>query len=146
MKLSDKGIIIQDTTEEDLPQIYAAGIKEPAFQNIPFAFNAENLADIFASDKSIIYSAVRKKKVLGFIAGSINGSESIIRWIMVKENLRKSGIGKELFKLYMDRSEKFEASEYSITITEDKTGALTFLKNNGFKISETLIKLKIDSK
>ncbi len=142
MKLADKGIIIRKTVEEDLPQIYSAGISEPSFQFLPLAFNTGNLADRFASDKSILYSAVRKKKVMGFIIGSVNGTESTIHWMMVKETFRKAGIGKELLRLYLNKSEKFSTNEFLITVSDNKTDALDFFTSKGFTLNNTSFRLK----
>ena len=141
MKLSEKGIIVRKTIEDDLPQIYAAGVGEHELKNLPFEFNAENLADIFASDRSISYSAVRKKKVLGFIIGSINGTESKIHWMMVKDNFRKSGIGKELLMIYLDKSKKLNVSGFSTFAADNKSGSLNFFYSCGFTREKTLVKL-----
>lgn len=142
MNLTERGIIIRKTAEGDLPQIYSSGIEEPAFSDMPFAFNAENLADIFASDNSVCYSAVRKKKVLGFIIGSIEDGASRVYWMMVKEKFRKAGIGKEMLKLYIEFSKKHGAADFLIAVFQNNHDSVKFFTENGFSVKEDFIRLQ----
>ncbi len=142
MKLSDKGIIIRKTIEEDLPQIYAAGKSLDSLTGLPFAFNAENLADIFASGSSSCYTAARKKKVLGFIAWSIKDNESILRWIMVNKNFRRAGIGKTLLTQYMKESEKSGVNNFLIEVL-DSNDSTKFFTCFGFNLKETVLKFRL---
>lgn len=142
MKLSDKGIIIRDTTEEDLPLIYSIGLTEPAFQGLPFSFNAGNLADVFASEDSICLTAARKRKVLGFIAGIIKGDQSAVTWMMVNEKFRGSGIGEFLLLKYIGSSEYKGAGNILIEISESNTEAVHFFNRFGFSGDSTVVKLK----
>jgi ribosomal protein S18 acetylase RimI-like enzyme len=142
MKLSDKGIIIRKTIEEDLPQIYSAGRNQEELANSPFTFSAENLADIFASDSSICYTAARKKKVLGFIACSIKDDESIIRWIMVNKNFRHAGIGKALLTKCIEASNKTGIENFLIDVLENND-SVKFLSGSGFNLKETVLKFKL---
>ncbi len=142
MKLSDKGIIIRNTTEEDLPQIYAIEKNYNAFANQSFALNAENLADIFASSSSICYTAVRKKKVLGFIACSIKNDESIIRWLMVNKNFRHAGMGKALLIQCMETSKKAGVTDFLIEVSENND-SINFFTRFGFNLKETVLKFKL---
>lgn len=142
MKLSDKGIIIRNTIEEDLPQVYAAGKDQEALINLPFAFNAENVADTFSSSNSICYTAVRKKKVLGFIACSTKDDELIIRWIMVGKNIRHAGIGKALLMQCMEESKKYGVENFLVEVLGNNNSA-KFFTGFGFKLKETVLKFTL---
>lgn len=143
MKLFEKGIIIRKTAEADLKQIYAEGMNEPLFLNMSFAFTAENLAVIFASDKSICFTAARKKKILGFIIGSVENNESVIHWMMVKEKLRGAGIGQEMLKQYIETSKKNAALNFLITVSKNNTESVKFFTGYGFSGEDTLVQLKL---
>lgn len=143
MKLSEKGIIIRKTIEADLPQIYTEGAIEPFFKNLPYRFNAENLAEIFASYNSICFSAVRKKKVLGFIAGSAEGEVSSVSWIMVKDKFRRAGIGKELLKRFIDESKKSGTEKFLIALLKNSVESVKFFTDNGFIVNESFIELQL---
>ena len=142
MKLSDRGIIIRKTIEEDLSQIYAVGKNYDALINLPFAFNAENLADIFASDSSGCYTAARKKKVLGFIAWSIKDNESILRWVMISKNFRRAGIGKALLTRCIEESEKYGVNSFLIEVL-DNNDSTKFFTGSGFNLKETVLKFRL---
>jgi len=142
MKLFEKGIIIRKTIEEDLPQIYAAGRNMEELVNSPFTFSAENLADIFASDSSICYTAARKKKVLGFIACSIKDDQSIIRWIMVNKNLRHAGIGTALLTQCIEKTKKTGIENFLIEVSENNDSVKLFT-GYGFNLKETVLKFKL---
>lgn len=144
MKLSEKGIIIRKTIEADLPQIYAEGVVEPSFMNLPFRFSAKNLADNFASNNSISFSAVRKKKILGFIIGSSEEDVSTVHWIMVKDKFRRAGIGKELLLRYIDESKKSAAEKFSIALFRNSTESVKFFTDNGFIVNESFIELQFN--
>jgi len=146
MKLSEKGIIIRKTVEEDLPQIYAEGRNESQFKKLAFLFTAENLAEIFASPDSICFTAVRKKKVLGFILGSVDENESLVRWMMVRKKFRKAGIGKEMLKLYMDAAEKTGVNNFIIDVFKSNTESVEFFTKNGFNLNENFIELQFKVK
>lgn len=143
MNLSEKGIIIRKTVESDLPQIYAEGAAEPLFMNLPFRFNAENLADNFAANNSISFSVVRKKKILGFIIGSSEGDVSTIHWIMVKDKFRRAGIGKELLKRFIDESKKSAAEKFSIALFRNSAESVKFFTDNGFSVEKNFVELSL---
>jgi ribosomal protein S18 acetylase RimI-like enzyme len=142
MKLSEKGIIIRKTVEDDLPQIYAEGMNESQFSKLTFLFTAENIADIFASADSICFTAVRKKKVLGFILGSVKEKDSFLCWIMVKDKFRRAGIGKELLKMYVKVAEKSGVKEFIIDVYKNNAESVKFFTDNGFEMIENFIELQ----
>lgn len=137
MAFSDRGIVFRKTTESDLPQIYSDGINELNFKKIYQPFNAENLAGLFASENSVCLTAVRKKKVLGFMLGSIESKKSSIYWFMVKERYRKTGIGKELLKLFMEVSKKRGAEKFFIAVPQSNDESFNFFTGNEFFEAET---------
>jgi len=139
MKLAEKGIVIRKTVEEDLHQIYSEGKDEPSFSSLPFEFTPENLAEIFASQNSICFTAVRKKKVLGFIIGSVKDDESRIHWLMVKEKFRKAGIGEELIKSYIEISKNSGAENFLIAVFKNISETVKLFNNNGFSIKESFV-------
>ena len=141
MNLSEKGIIVRKTIEADLAQIYSTGIAEPFFKDLPFVFSAENIADIFAMENSICFTAVRKKKVLGFIAGSVKDRRSQIHWMMVKDTFRKAGIGEELLKQYLESSKKYGAVDFLIAVLKNSPEPVKFFESRDFTIKENFVEL-----
>ena len=141
MNLSERGITVRRTIEADLRQIYELGSGEPCFKDLTFAFNAENLAEIFASENSICCTAVRKKKVLGFIAGYAADGVSRIRWITVKETFRKAGIGNELLALYREISGIRGARNFLIDVFKNSPGTVKFFTGRGFTVKEDYVEL-----
>lgn len=141
MILSEKGIFIRETVEPDLRQIYLCGKDEPVFKNIAFKMTPEILAEIYNSSSSITYSAVRKKKVLGFIIGSVDGSISKIHWLMVKPEFRKTGIGKELLKSYIEKSGRSGSEQILVSVSDLNNEALKFFTAGGLKAEETIFQL-----
>lgn len=141
MTLSEKGIIIRKTTESDLRQIYTTGITEPVLKDLPYIFTAENLADIFASVNGVCCTAIRGKKVLGFIIGSVKEGSSQIHWMMVKEKLRGAGIGNELLKLYLELSKKTGASDFLTAVLKNCHGPVKFFEQREFTVKENFVVL-----
>jgi len=141
MNLSEKGIIIRQTIESDLPQIYSCCTGDPLIERLPFPPGAENLAEIFASQNSICYTAVRKKKVLGFIIGSETDNQSRIHWMMVKDKLRKSGIGSELLKQFIDNSGTQNREKYLVAISGNSPESVKFFTGKGFSVKENFVEL-----
>ncbi len=141
MNLSEKGIIIRETIEADLPQIYSYVICNPLMMELPFPPGAENLAEIFASKNSICYTAVRKKKVLGFIIGSEKDNQSRIHWMMVRDKLRKSGIGSELLKQFIDNSGTQNGDKYLVAISGNSPESVKFFTGKGFNVKENFVEL-----
>lgn len=142
MTLSERGIIIRKISESDLRQIYLTGIEEPVFADLPFTFSAENLAELFASDNSICCSAVQRKKILGFIIGSVQNGSSRIHWIMVKEKLRKNGIGSGLLDRYIHLSKKQNAGDILIAVSKNVPETIKIFTNREFTTEEGLTELR----
>lgn len=142
MTLSERGIIIRKTSESDLRQIYLTGIAEPVFAELPLAFSAENLAEIYSSDNSVCCTAVQRKKVLGFIIGSVQGDSSEIHWFMVKEKLRKNGIGSELLNQFLYHSKKHGASHFSTAVLKNSSDAVRFFRGREFTEEEGFVELR----
>jgi len=141
MKLSEKGIIIRKSIEDDLPQIYSLWISESPMNNLSYRFTPENIADIFASDNSVYFSAVRKKKVLGFVIGSVQNSDARIHWMLVKHNFRNSGIGSELLNRFIEISEKKCAAKFLTAVLENNKESEIFFANRDFTVKETMVEL-----
>ncbi len=130
MKLSEKGIIIRKTSEADLRSIYLSVYNNPLF--ISAEFNAEIIADLFMSDNSIMFTAVRKKKVLGFIAGKSDRENSFIKYIFVNDKFRGSGIGSALIENFVIRGKKILSRNFFIALSGCTIESLNFYCNRGF--------------
>ncbi len=141
MSLSEKGIIIRKTIEADLPQIYSIGKNETLLSELPYPLNSDNMAEIFSSLNCISFTAVRKKKVLGFIIGTVKDNQSRIHWMMVKENFRRAGIGGELLKFFMENSKKNRADDFLIAVFKNDPYAVNFFTKYGFSLKENFAEL-----
>ena len=134
-----KDIIFREIIEEDLHSIYAEGLNEPELIDLPFAWNSENIASVFASDGIISFAALKKKKLIGFIFGSITEDKSCLHWIMVSENFRKTGIGKELLRLFTETSKERGIEKFLTSPVKNSHKIIDFLANSGFGIKESYI-------
>lgn len=141
MKFSEKGIIIRETVEDDLRQIYELGMTETELTGAAARFDAENLADIFSSENSICFSAVRKNKILGFISGSVSQNISTMRWIAVKDKFRRWGIGSGLMEFYINESGKRGAKNISIPLLKSDSASVKFFTQRGYTMRENYIEL-----
>lgn len=139
MNLGDKGIIIRKTAEGDLREIYLLAHGNPEFSSINFDENY--LADLFISENRIMYSAVRKKKVLGFITGKDAGSSLKIDTIFVSERLRRAGIGSALLEKFESRLKKTGSSEINFAVNEKNSDLAEFFISRGFTCERGTVNL-----
>lgn len=140
MSFSEKGIIIRRTQESDLRGIFLAVSAAPEFNLNPLT--AENLAEIFTSGNSVMYSAVRKKHLLGFITGRITGDKAVIEAAYVKDKFRGIGIGTSLLESFIKSSKKSGGKSFLIAITGDNQKAITFFSSRGFIHTGGIINLE----
>ncbi|MCL1865672.1 MAG: GNAT family N-acetyltransferase [Spirochaetes bacterium] len=134
-----KDIIFRKVTEEDLHSIYLEGLNEPEFTGLPFAWNSENIADVFVSEGAICFAVLRKKKVIGFIFSSIENEKSHLYWIMVNESFRKNGIGSELLRLSVAASKEKGVEKFLTSPLKNSYKIVNFFSNNGFSVKETYV-------
>jgi len=138
-----KDIIFRKIIEEDLHLIYPEGLNEPEFIDLPFAWNSENIAKVFTSESVISFIALKKKKLIGFILGrAIENDSSYIHWIMVSEKFRKTGIGKELLRLFIEASKERGAEKFLTSPLKNSHKIIEFFSNNGFSVKESYSVLK----
>lgn len=141
MNLSENGIIIRRTSESDLRQVYLLSHEEPLSVNIPFPVSPENLAEIFADKNTIHFTAVRKKKVLGFVSCSVKGSESEINWIFVAPKLRRKSIGSSLLARSMEELKHKGAAKLKVSLMHQPDNSDGFFSNIGFSVEKTFNEL-----
>ena len=132
-----KDIIFRKIIEEDLHLIYPEGLNEPEFIDLPFAWNSENIAKVFTSESVISFIALKKKKLIGFIFGSIENDTSYIHWIMVSEKFRETGIGKELLRLFIEASKERGAEKFLTSPLKNSHKIIEFFSSNGFSVKDT---------
>lgn len=137
MKLSERGIIIRKTTEGDLRGIYLLARSLPERESR--LLTAPVLAEIFMSQKYIACSAVRKKKVLGFIAGRVDNGEAHIEQLMVDPIFRGSGIGSALLDSFCGSAKKEGADNFFIAVYEENPESTEFFLRRGFSICGKLL-------
>jgi ribosomal protein S18 acetylase RimI-like enzyme len=140
MSLAEKGIIVRRTLETDLRSIYLAASETKKF--CPGNLTAERLADLFASENSVLYSAVRKKNLLGFILGTARENDAVIEKFFVKEKFRHSGIGSLLLEKFLLSSKKTGSYNFFIALPAENREALNFLTKRGFVQSDNTINLR----
>ena len=139
--MPQKGIIFRKINEKDLHSIYLEGFNEPEFIDLPFAWNNENIAKVFVPDGATCFAALRKKKIIGFIFGSIENEKSYLNWIMVSERFRKNGIGSELLRLFIEASKDRGIEKFLTSPLKNSHKAVNFFYNNGFFVRETYVEL-----
>lgn len=139
MSLSEKGIIIRRTLESDLRSIYLAAseIAESTTDDL----TADRLADLFTSDNSVMYSAVRKKHLLGFILGEVREDDVVIEKFFVKEKFRNCGIGAILLEKFLLQSKKTGSGNFRIALHAENIQSLNFFIKRGFVQSDKTINL-----
>lgn len=137
MNLEVKGITIRKTVESDLRQIYTMGLTELPLQETRMTFDAENLAELFTSERVIALTAIRGKKVLGFIIGSITGNKCRIEWFIIIEKLRKKGIGTKMLHLFTESVKKFGVEHFFIALFVNNSESVNFFNKRGFSVKNT---------
>lgn len=140
MSLAEKGIFIRKTLECDLRSIYLAVSEISGLDSD--VLSADHLAELFASENSVMYSAVRKKQLLGFITGNIKRDEAAVETIYVKDKFRSIGIGSTLLEKFLTSSKKTGSLNYLISVHEENQKALNFFLSRGFVQSGSTIILK----
>ena len=140
MNLAEKGIIIRKTIESDLREIYLAAADAPEFSS--GRLTADHLADLFTSVDSIMYSAVRKKRVLGFLTGRLRGNEAVVEAVFVKDKFRSSGIGTSLLNSFTKRSEKACSEIFFIAVPDENIKCINFFIRRGFVQESSTINLR----
>ena len=137
--MPEKGIKIREATDSDLREIYHEGLAEPLFKEMNPSFTANNLADLFTSRDVIVFVAVRSKKVLGFILGSINNNECRIEWIIVKKGFRKKGIGTKMLNLLIENTKNSGADHFFIAVFMNNSESVNFFNKSGFTVKRTVL-------
>lgn len=140
MKISVPGVIVRETCLSDLKPIYRLGLDEPLL-NLTNSLDVSAIANAFCSDDLIAYTASRKKEVLGFIIGRINGDSAEIQWLMVKEKLRRRGIGKALLDSFIIKSKTRGALNYFVALLPDKTETKSFFYKRNMIQIESFIRI-----
>jgi len=137
MKLSERGIIIRRTAETDLREIYITSQNFYADK-----LTASALADMYMDNECRMFTAVRKKTVIGFIAGKITCDKATINLLLVKPHFRKSGIGSALLESFMNNAKKSGAEKFLISVYENDPDSIEFLRKRGFSGSgETILQI-----
>ncbi|HPJ42950.1 MAG TPA: GNAT family N-acetyltransferase [Spirochaetota bacterium] len=139
MSLAEKGIIIRRTVESDLRNIYLTVSGTAEFSSGDLT--ADRLADLFMSDSSVLYSAVRKKHLLGFILGNVQGGNAFVEKIFVKEKFRRCGIGSLLLEKFSLHSKKAGSKNFFIALPAENMETLNFFIKRGFVQSQNTLNL-----
>lgn len=102
-------------------------------------------------NNEIIYIALDKEKVIGYLAGSINIQGSYVTKslaeidnMFVLEQYRKYGIGTKLINAFKDYCSQNKIEELKVTASAKNKNAIGFYMKNGFKEFEITLKQKID--
>lgn len=102
-------------------------------------------------NNEIIYIALDKEKVIGYLAGSINIQGSYVTKslaeidnMFVLEQYRKYGIGTKLINAFKDYCSQNEIEELKVTASAKNKNAIGFYMKNGFNEFEITLKQKID--
>ncbi len=102
-------------------------------------------------NNEIIYIALDKEKVIGYLAGSINIQGSYVTKslaeidnMFVLEQYRKYGIGTKLINAFKDYCSQNKIEELKVTASAKNKNAIGFYMKNGFNEFEITLKQKID--
>lgn len=140
MSLAEKGIIIRKTSEGDLREMYLISSDNREFHSVEF--NPDYLAELFLSENRIMYSAVRKKKILGFITGRIAGGAARLETIYVREKFRRADIGSALIEKFFSCAKKNGAIDISAAVHGDNTPLIKFMESIGFAAESCTLNLR----
>lgn len=102
-------------------------------------------------NNEIIYIALDKDKVIGYLAGSINIQGSYVTKslaeidnMFVLEQYRKYGIGTKLINAFKDYCSQNKIEELKVTASAKNKNAIGVYMKNGFNEFEITLKQKID--
>lgn len=102
-------------------------------------------------NNEIIYIALDKEKVIGYLAGSINIQGSYVTKslaeidnMFVLEQYRKYGIGTKLINAFKNYCSQNKIEELKVTASAKNKNAIGFYMKNGFNEFEITLKQKID--
>lgn len=102
-------------------------------------------------NNEIVYIALYKNIVVGYLAGSINIQGSYVTKslaeidnMFVLEEYRKYGIGTKLINTFKEYCLKNKIEELKVTASAKKANAIKFYMKNGFNEFEITLKQKID--
>lgn len=136
-----QGVKIREAIDSDLHQIYVEGGNEPLLKEINPAFTADNLTELYTSGNVKALVALRGKKILGFIIGSLSNNECRIVWILVKNNFRKTGIGTKMLYRFMENAKNSGADNFFIAVFSNNSESVNFFRKKGFTVKKTIIEL-----
>ncbi len=101
-------------------------------------------------NNEIVYIALDKANVIGYLAGSINVQGSYVTKTLaeidnmfVLESYRKDGIGTKLINAFKEYCIQNKIEELKVTASAKNENALSFYKKNGFNEFEITLKQKI---
>lgn len=101
-------------------------------------------------NNEIIYIALDKEKVVGYLAGSINIQGSYVTKslaevdnMFILEEYRKYGIGTKLINAFKEYCSKNQIEELKVTASAKNKKAIDFYMKNGFNEFEITLKQKI---
>lgn len=102
-------------------------------------------------NNEIVYIALYKNIVVGYLAGSINIQGSYVTKslaeidnMFVLEEYRKYGIGTKLINTFKEYCLKNKIEELKVTASAKNENAIKFYMKNGFNEFEITLKQKID--
>lgn len=102
-------------------------------------------------NNEIVYIALDKDKVVGYLAGSINIQGSYVTKslaeidnMFVLEQYRKYGIGTKLINEFKGYCSQNKIEELKVTASAKNKNAIEFYTRNGFNEFEITLKQKID--
>ncbi len=100
----------------------------------------------------VVYIALDKDKVVGYLAGSINIQESYVTKslaevdnMFVLEQYRKYGIGTKLINAFKEYCLQNRIEELKVTASAKNKNAIEFYIRNGFNEFEITLKQKVNS-
>lgn len=103
-------------------------------------------------ENEIVYIAVDKENVVGYLAGSINIQGSYVTKslaevdnMFVLEEYRKYGIGTKLIGEFKEYCLQNKIEELKVTASAKNINAINFYKRNGFNEFETTLKQEVKS-
>lgn len=84
--------------------------------------------------KKIEFLASQDNKIVGYLNLEILGGAAYLSQLIVKKNLRGTGIGKALLNKFEEIAKKKKCHVAYLNTSEDHKKALEFYKRNGYKI------------
>lgn len=118
-------------------------IQEMIESEFPYTKKTLEKTEARIKNKNLIFTAINGIKLLGFVEFKLNKEKAGFFGMAVKQKFRCKGIGKKLFRFFLDYCRKKQIKKISLIVKKDNLLAKKIYLSEGFfKVKE--LEKKID--